>query len=220
MKPARPRKKATAKRRTIAPYRWHGCWELDKREAVARCRWFIVYQRLTDTEFYGIVSGYAGGGAFAFEDFFVRLKNGKIASCVIDDLERVSGKPASLKSLHKRHRNKFNEGVDAYAVFEEFNYGWGYDVQYLVGSAIDKFGLIAEDEDKEFPNELSFVGGTASSPWVKELLSEYFWTTASPGVLRPRISAAERSAGHALARAWIPKLSQRAAKLQKQWDKE
>lgn len=217
MKPAKLDRKATSQRHKSVPYRWHGCWELNTRDAIARCRWFIVYERLTETEFSGIVSGYAGGGAFAFENFFVRLKNGKIASCVIDDVDRVTGKSASLSSRYKRHRRNFNKDLDQYAVFEEFNYGWGYDVQYLVGSAIEKFDLIAEDEDTEYPGELNLLGGTASSGWIKELLSEYFWTTASPGILRPRMSATERSARHTVAQTWIPKLDKRAAQLQKQW---
>ena len=207
----------TAKRKTV-PYRWHGCWELNKREAIARCRWFVVYEQLTATEFNGIVSGYSGGSAFEFEDFFVRLRNGKIASCVIDDVDRVTDKPASMEALHRRHRRRFNKDLDQYAIFQEFNYGWGYDVQYLVPSAIEKFGLIAEDEDRDFPGEFDLVGGIASASWVKTLLGDYFWAS-SPKILQPRMSRAEKSQRQAKAKEWIPILAKKAVELQRMWEK-
>ena len=191
---------------------------MDKRDAIARCRWFIAYEQLSPTEFYGIVAGYSGGGAFEFESFFVRLKDGKIASCVIDDEDRVTGKPTDMRVLAKRHRRRFNDDVDYNAIFEQFNYGWGYDVQYLAAEAIDAFELLAEDEDEEFPGEFDIVGGTARNAWVKSLLGDYFWITAAPNVLQPRRSPADNEARRAKAREWRAKLERKEKKLLKMWE--
>jgi hypothetical protein len=203
-------------KRKAAPYRWHGCWELNKRDAIARCRWFIAYEPLTPIESYGIVAGYSGGGAFEFEIFFVRLKSGQIASCVIDDVDRVTGKPADMRTLAKRHHSRFNEDVDYDAIFEQFNYGWGYDVQYLVPEAIEIFELLAEDE--EIPGEFDIVGGTATDSWVNVLLGDYFGITAAPDVLQRRMPRGEREDRRARAREWIPKLAKKAKKLLRLWE--
>ncbi len=201
----------------VAPYRWHGCWQLDKREALARCQWLIVYERLTPAEFHGIVSGYSGGGAFEYEEFFVHLDGVKIASCVIDGIDRATGKSLTMAAALGLRERRRHSKLDFCAIFEEFNYGWNCDVQYLASNAIGKFDLMALDEDEEFPNEIDLIGGTASASWVKHMLGDYFWTTAAPSVLQSRMSQKERAARQTLARSWMPKLRQREVSLTRLW---
>lgn len=200
------------------PFRWHGCWEWNKRNAVARCRWFVAYVQLAPGVFLGVASGYSGGAGFEFEEFFVRLKDGKIANCVMDGLDRAMGKPSKFDTVLRPYRRIASQSPDLYELFCEFNYGWNYDVQYLNADTIVKYHLIAGDEDPEFPGEFTLKGGTSSASWVKSLLDEHFWVTASPRVMRPRMSTKEKAARRVRAMAVIPRMKAKEKKLMRLWE--
>ena len=171
-----------------AAFKWHGCWELDESDGFARCRWFVAFDRVEDETFLGVLAGYAGGGEFAHEEFVVIVRDREVISCIIDNMDRVSGQEVDSQEMLDKLRSR--PSCDFYEVFELFNFGWGNDCQYLKPEAIGQFCIYVSERRDDEGSMLS--GGNTDEPWVMDLLSRgYAGINAHPTVLYPDWSIAK-----------------------------
>ncbi|MDL1870275.1 hypothetical protein FBQ98_12725 [Gammaproteobacteria bacterium PRO6] len=198
-------------------FKWHGAWEFDESDGSARCRWFVAFDRVGDETFLGVLTGYVGSGEFAYEEFVVIVRDGEIASCIVDNMDLVSDQEVDGQDILDENRRR--TPCDFHEVFEMFNFGWGNDCQYLQPEAIGRFGIFVSEWGHDEGTILS--GGNTDEPWIKDLLSRgYAGINAHPNVLYPNWSIAGYRQRQKRAQSLVDRMKTFREEVESTWEGE
>lgn len=74
-----------------------GCWQ--NREGEFLCRWFYAWKEMGEGRIAGIFHGYAGGGCYAFDEFYARFDGDKLAAILHGESEQLSDDEYEIYSL-------------------------------------------------------------------------------------------------------------------------
>jgi hypothetical protein len=140
----------------------NGGWEGTK------CRWFVAWKVVSETEIAGAVAGYSGGGTFQVERFYARHSDDVLEALWIDITDRVSEEEIDFETLDQEILQVCEQCLDC--IWE-----WNDRDEW---SDSDRVVLRAEKTDELESDGDMLLLATEASSFVRDICEAAGLTTA------------------------------------------